>query len=61
MGTWTQILSVVFLVAMLFFVWPGVKASIARSKQAEESHWGTFALIALALVGFIALLVSSVQ
>ena len=61
METWQQILTAALLVAMLFFIWPGVKASIERSKQAEEKHWGSFILIALALVAFIALLISSVQ
>ena len=61
METWQQILAAILLLAMLFFIWPGVKASIERSKQAEETHWGTFALIALALAAFIALLISSVQ
>ncbi len=61
METWQQILAAALLVAMLFFIWPGVKASIERSKQAEEKHWSTFILIALALVAFVALLISSVQ
>jgi hypothetical protein len=61
MGTWEQILYAVMLVAILFFVWPGVKASIARSKQSQEKHWGTFALIVIALIAFVALLISSVQ
>lgn len=61
METWQQILTALLLVAMLFFIWPGVKASIERSKQAQEKHWGTFILIALALAGFVALLISSVQ
>ena len=61
METWMQVLWAVALVAMLFFIWPSVKASIERSKQAEEKHWGTFALIVLALIGFIYLLILSVQ
>lgn len=61
METWQQVLYGLLLIAMLFFIWPGVKASIARSKQAEEKHWGTFALIVVAIIGFIALLISSVQ
>ena len=61
MELWMQILSAALLIAMLFFVWPGVKASIQRSKQAEEKHWGTFAVIVIALAAFIALLAMSLQ
>ena len=61
MELWQQILMAGMLVAMLFFIWPGVKASIARSKQAEEKHWGTFGIIVLLLVAFIALLIQMVQ
>jgi hypothetical protein len=61
METWMQILSAGMMIAMLFFIWPGVKASIARSKQAEEKHWGTAIAIALILIAFIALLIASVR
>ena len=61
METWQQILAALLLVAMLFFIWPGVRAGIERSKHAEEKHWGSFALIVLALIAFVALLISTVQ
>lgn len=61
METWQLIVYVVMLIAILFFVWPRVKTSIERSKQSQEKHWGTFALIVVAIIAFIALLISSVQ
>lgn len=61
MESWHQYLYAALIIAMLFFIWPSVKTSIARSKNAEEKHWVTFALIVLALIAFIYLLISSVQ
>ena len=56
-----QILAAVVMVAMLFFLWPSLNASIERSKQSEEKHWGTFAVIVLLIVGFIWMMVMSLQ
>jgi hypothetical protein len=32
-----------------------------KSKNAEEKHWGTLALLAAVLIGFILLMIFSVQ
>ena len=56
-----QIVWGIVLVAMLFFMWPALKAALARSQQAEQKHWGSFVLIVLALAGFIYLLILSLQ
>jgi hypothetical protein len=40
---------------------PGIKATIERSKNAEEKHWGTVALLAVVLVAFVVLLIWSVR
>jgi hypothetical protein len=40
---------------------PGIKATIERSKNAEEKHWGTLILLAAVLVAFVILLISSVR
>ncbi len=61
MEMWQQLLAAGILIAMLFFIWPSMKASLQRSKNAEEKHWGSFGLIVLAIIAFIALLISSVQ
>ena len=61
METWQQILAALLGIGMLFMLYPAVKQSMQRSKQAEEKHWGTVALLALVLIGFIFLLISSVS
>ena len=43
----------------MFF--PGIKATMERSKNAEEKHWGTLLLLAAVLIGFVLLMVYSVQ
>jgi hypothetical protein len=32
-----------------------------KSKNAEEKHWGTLLLIAIVLIGFVLLMINSVQ
>ena len=40
---------------------PGKKATIERTKNAEEKHWGTLVLLAVVLVAFVVLLIWSVR
>ena len=61
MELWQQILMVVMLVAMLFWIAPNIKGSMERSRNAEEKHWGSIALLAIALIGFVLFLISTVQ
>ena len=61
MELWQQILSAIFALLMLVFIFPRIKPMMERSKNAEEKHWGTLLLLAVALIAFIAFLVSSVQ
>lgn len=58
---WMQILAAITGILLLFMILPGVKASMQKSREAEEKHWGTVVLIAAVLVGFIMLLVYSVR
>lgn len=58
---WQQILAVVLGVMVLFFVFPSVRGAMERSKQAEEKHWGSVALIAIVLIAFVILMISSVR
>jgi len=61
MALWEQILLGVIGLAVLFFFFPGIKATMEKSRNAEEKHWGTLALIAIVLLGFVMLLIHSVQ
>jgi len=61
MELWQQLMAVALCVMVLFMVFPGVKQSMEKSKNAEEKHWGTVLLLAAVLIGFVLLLISSVQ
>ena len=60
MALWEQIAVAILGLLVLFFFFPGIKATMERSKNAEEKHWGTLALITLVLIAFVMLLISSV-
>lgn len=60
MALWEQIAMAAMGLLVLFFLFPGIKASMARSKNAEEKHWGSVGLIALVLIAFVFLLINSV-
>jgi len=61
MELWEQILLGAMGLLVVFFFFPGIKATMERSKNAEEKHWGTLLLLAAVLVAFIAFLISTVQ
>jgi len=61
MELWQQLLAAGLGAAMIFMYLPRIKASMEQSKNAEEKHWGTIALLAAVLVGFIFLMITSVQ
>ena len=61
MELWEQILMGAMGLLVVFFFFPGIKATMERSKNAEKKHWGTLLLLAAALIAFIAFLVSTVQ
>lgn len=61
MELWEKILLGALALLVLFFFAPGLKTMMERSRQAEQKHWGTVALLALILVAFVMLLISSVQ
>ena len=60
MALWEQLLAGAFGLLVLFMFFPGIKATMEKSKNAEEKHWGTLLLLTAVLVGFIMLLISSV-
>ena len=61
MELWQKILMAVMGIAILVFLFPGIKASMERSKNAEEKHWGTALLLAVVLIAFVVFLVSTLQ
>lgn len=61
MALWEQLLAGAIALFALFIFFPGIKATMEKSRNAEEKHWGTLLLLALVLIGFILLLVYSVQ
>ncbi len=58
---WQQLLAGAIGLLILIWVFPGIKATMEKSKNAEEKHWGTIALLALVLIAFVLLMISSVQ
>lgn len=61
MELWEQLLAGAIALLVLFFFFPGIKATMEKSRNAEEKHWGTLVLITIVLIAFILLLISSVQ
>ena len=61
MELWEQIALGALAVLVLFLFRPGIKATIERSKNAEEKHWGTVALLAVVLIAFVIFLIWSVR
>jgi len=61
MELWEQIALGALALLVLFMFRPGIKATIERSKNAEEKHWGTIALLAVVLIAFVVLMIWSVR
>ncbi len=61
MELWEQLLAGAIGLFVLFMFFPGIKATMERSKNAEEKHWETLALLAVVLIAFILLMISSIQ
>ncbi len=61
MALWQQLLAGALGLLVLFMFFPGIKATMEKSKNAEEKHWGTLILLAIILIAFVLLMVSSVQ
>ena len=53
MELWQQLLAGALGLFVLFMFFPGIKATMERSKNAEEKHWGTLLLLTAVLVAFI--------
>jgi hypothetical protein len=61
MALWEQLLAGALGLLVLFMFFPGIKATMEKSKNAKEKHWGTLVLLTLVLIGFVLLLIYSVQ
>ena len=61
MELWEQLLAGAIALLVLFFFFPGIKATMEKSRNAKEKHWGTLVLITIVLIAFILLLINSVQ
>jgi len=61
MELWEQLLAGAIALLVLFMFFPGIKATMEKSKNAEEKHWGTLILLAIILIAFVLLMISSVQ
>ena len=57
MAVWEQVLLGVGGLVLVFFFWPGAKAAMEKSKQAENPDWGSVLIPISAVVIFIVLLV----
>jgi hypothetical protein len=61
MALWEQLLAGAIGLLVIFMFFPGIKATMERSKNAKEKHWGTLLLLTIVLIAFVMLLISSVQ
>lgn len=61
MELWEQLVLGALAILVLFLFGPGIKATIERSKNAEEKHWGTAALLAVVVIAFVIFLIWSVR
>lgn len=61
MALWEQLLAGAIGLLVLFLFFPGIKATMEKSKNAEEKHWGTLLLLAIVLIAFVLLMIYSVQ
>ena len=61
MELWEQLLAGALGLLILFMFFAGINATMEKSKNAEEKHWGTLLLITIVLIGFVLLMINSVQ
>lgn len=57
MAAWEQVLLGIGALLLVFFFWPGAKAAMEKSQQAENPDWGSVFIPIVAVVIFIVLLV----
>ena len=57
MSTWEQVLLGIAALVVVFFYWPGVKATLERSRQAEQRDWKAVLIPVGVVVLFVILLI----
>lgn len=57
MAGWEQILLGIGAVVLVFLFWPGVKAAMQKSREAENPDWKGVLLPVAAVIGFVILLI----
>ena len=57
MSTWEQVLLGIAALVVVFFYWPGVKATLERSRQAEQRDWKAVLIPVGVVVLFVVLLI----
>ena len=57
MAVWEQVLLGVGALILLFMFWPGVKATMERSREAKERDWQGFLLPIGLVILFVGLLI----
>jgi di/tricarboxylate transporter len=60
MSTWEMLLLGVLVLLVLFWIGPGVKAMLEKSRQAENRDWTGFLLPIALVVLFVLFLISMV-
>ncbi|OZB35863.1 MAG: hypothetical protein B7X35_08450 [Halothiobacillus sp. 14-56-357] len=58
---WIKILSAVFIVAMLVFLWPRVGQMIRESRKGTINEWLWVGLLLLAVAAFVVFLMQSMH
>ena len=53
MAAWEQVLLGIGALLLVFFFWPGAKAAMEKSRQAENPDWGGVFVPIAAVVIFI--------
>ena len=61
MPIWLQIIWGMAAVLVLFMFWPGVKAAMQKSEQAENKDWTGLMVPLIAVVLFVLLLIVMVR
>ncbi len=57
---WMKILSALFIIAMIAWLWPRARRMMEDSRKAEPGEWGGVLLPLAAVAGFVVLLIMMV-
>ncbi len=61
MSTWEMLLLGAMVVLVLFWLGPGIRATLEKSRQAQSRDWSGFLLPIAIVVLFVLFLISSVR